>query len=165
MTVCNVNFARVFSENPQSSSPMQTNPRLTRQLEITNLHVRLLHDPDKVARKTSDLNFLFYFRDIFDDYFRKVLFYLVLNLNSQSITLNFCHLDKYTKLYCAVLQVCLPDSLLSLLLNRLPNDLPGLHLRSQPHVSGGVRYHHCRHQVVCTDMDIDTKQLFALVNK
>ena len=78
MTVCNVNFARVFSENPQSSSPMQTNPRLTRQLEITNLHVRLLHDPDKVARKTSDLNFLFYFRDIFDDYFRKVLFYLVL---------------------------------------------------------------------------------------
>ena len=64
---------------------MQTNPRLTRQLEITNLHVRLLHDPDNVARKTSDLNFLFYFRDIFDDYFRKVLFYLVLKLNLQSI--------------------------------------------------------------------------------
>ena len=97
MTVCNVNFARVFSENPQSSSPMQTNPRLTRQLEITNLHVRLLHDPDKVARKTSDLNFLFYFRDIFDDYFRKVLFYLVLNLNRQSITLNFCHLDNNSR--------------------------------------------------------------------
>ena len=53
----------------QSSSPMQMKPQLTRQIELICLHIQMLQDPTKIAKKKSNMNFLFFYEDTFNEYF------------------------------------------------------------------------------------------------
>eukprot|EP00092_Neocalanus_flemingeri_P067820 GFUD01082821.1.p1 GENE.GFUD01082821.1~~GFUD01082821.1.p1 ORF type:complete len:1037 (+),score=267.10 GFUD01082821.1:313-3423(+) len=57
------------SQTQSSSSPMQMSPKLTRQLEIICMHIQLLQDPIKMSRRISNLSFLYFYRDTFEDYF------------------------------------------------------------------------------------------------
>ena len=63
-----------MSATPQNtSSPIMMNPKMIQKLEITTLHFHLLEDPFRLAERTSDLSFLFFFKGTFEYYFTSFL--------------------------------------------------------------------------------------------